>query len=196
MKNVRKIMTDLKKNKEILESYINFIVVHLKIEFERFSNISIEDQLNIKEIHSDIKLIVEEYLNKILYLIYVERSSNINMQDYFFKLIRNYKQKIEINVKKKKILQKISKLNIIYDYLQIIENLREFDLFDTELDLILAYLTMLNVKNRFEKLYILFCPFSRRCILPQRKSICNFPNYKICSEYQLRKKELKLSRLD
>ena len=88
-------------------------------------------------------------------------------------------------------LQKISDLNLIYDFLQIIDNLKEFDLPDMDIDKILTYLVMLNVKKRFERQYLPFCPFSRSCILPQKKSICNFPNNKICPEYQLKEKNLK-----
>ncbi|MBY9006233.1 MAG: hypothetical protein KGD63_05705 [Candidatus Lokiarchaeota archaeon] len=49
------------------------------------------------------------------------------------------------------------------------------------------------VENRtLNKEHILFCPFSYSCILPQTVSICKFPNYKICPEFQDKEKKIKL----
>ena len=31
---------------------------------------------------------------------------------------------------------------------------------------------------------LLSCPFMRSCHLPKAKEVCDFPNYKICPEYQ------------
>ena len=31
---------------------------------------------------------------------------------------------------------------------------------------------------------LLSCPFMRSCHLPKDDEVCDFPNYKICSEYQ------------
>ena len=38
---------------------------------------------------------------------------------------------------------------------------------------------------------LLSCPFTRSCHLPKAKEVCDFPNYKICSEYQLGLNKLK-----
>lgn len=46
-------------------------------------------------------------------------------------------------------------------------------------------------KDSFLTEHILFCPFSQSCILPQTEVICNFPCYKVCSEYQLKKSHLR-----
>lgn len=43
--------------------------------------------------------------------------------------------------------------------------------------------------NLYDK-FILFCPFDLSCNLPQTQSICKFPNYKVCPEFQ--EKEIKL----
>lgn len=32
--------------------------------------------------------------------------------------------------------------------------------------------------------HILSCPFSDKCNLPKSQSLCNFPDYKVCPEYQ------------
>ncbi|MFX1356937.1 MAG: hypothetical protein ACFFA8_06590 [Promethearchaeota archaeon] len=37
---------------------------------------------------------------------------------------------------------------------------------------------------------LLTCPFSHICNLPKMEDICNFPEYKVCTEY-----EIKLNRL-
>jgi hypothetical protein len=39
--------------------------------------------------------------------------------------------------------------------------------------------------------HLLPCPFSSSCILPKRASTCNFPNYKVCAEYDVKVKKLK-----
>jgi len=31
---------------------------------------------------------------------------------------------------------------------------------------------------------LLSCPFTRSCHLPMTKEVCDFPSYKMCSEYQ------------
>ena len=31
---------------------------------------------------------------------------------------------------------------------------------------------------------LLSCPFTRSCHLPKANEVCDFPNYKMCSEYQ------------
>ncbi len=31
---------------------------------------------------------------------------------------------------------------------------------------------------------LLPCPFTRSCHLPKGKEVCDFPNYKMCPEYQ------------
>ena len=38
---------------------------------------------------------------------------------------------------------------------------------------------------------LLSCPFIRSCHLPKTKEVCDFPNYKICSEYQTDLNKLK-----
>ena len=40
-------------------------------------------------------------------------------------------------------------------------------------------------------LSLLSCPFTRSCHLPKTKEVCDFPNYKICPEYQTGLNKLK-----
>ena len=41
------------------------------------------------------------------------------------------------------------------------------------------------------KSYILSCPFSHACSLPKVESLCNFPDYKLCPDYESKLKRLK-----
>ena len=41
-----------------------------------------------------------------------------------------------------------------------------------------------------EKMGSIDCPFSNSCILPKRESICKDPEYKVCPEYEIKKKKL------
>ena len=40
---------------------------------------------------------------------------------------------------------------------------------------------------------ILSCPFTYKCILPKIENLCNFPEYKICPDYDSNLKRLKAS---
>ena len=40
---------------------------------------------------------------------------------------------------------------------------------------------------------ILSCPFTYKCILPKLDSLCSFPEYKICPDYDSNLKRLKNS---
>ena len=184
-------MTDINKNKETLKKLIEFIVTILKTELNRLSNFA-QDQLQTNEIGSQIKLIIEEYFNKVVYLFEIERDFGTYFEDLLFEMLRNSKQKLDINDKSNQILQEVSELNVIYDFHQIVNNLKDLNTID--INRLLTYLVILNIKRKIEKQYILFCPFSRSCILPQKKSICSFPNSKICPEFQIKEKKLK-SRL-
>ncbi len=39
------------------------------------------------------------------------------------------------------------------------------------------------------------CPFERRCKLPKGEEICNFPDFKVCPEYQEKAKKINLEIL-
>ncbi|MFX0075158.1 MAG: hypothetical protein ACFE96_06935 [Candidatus Hermodarchaeota archaeon] len=38
---------------------------------------------------------------------------------------------------------------------------------------------------------LLPCPFTRSCNLPKAKEVCDFPNYKMCPDYQAGLNKLK-----
>ena len=39
----------------------------------------------------------------------------------------------------------------------------------------------------------LACPFTHSCNLPKVKSLCNFPDYKQCRDYEIKLQKLKAS---
>jgi hypothetical protein len=41
--------------------------------------------------------------------------------------------------------------------------------------------------------HILSCPFSHKCTLPKIEHLCNFPDYKICPDYDSKLKRLMAS---
>ncbi|MFX0032983.1 MAG: hypothetical protein ACFE8E_14550 [Candidatus Hodarchaeota archaeon] len=41
--------------------------------------------------------------------------------------------------------------------------------------------------------HILSCPFLNSCNLPKSQNLCNFPEYKICPDYQSKLNNLKQS---
>jgi hypothetical protein len=38
---------------------------------------------------------------------------------------------------------------------------------------------------------LLACPFQKSCNLPKMQSLCNFPEYKLCPDYQVKLKKVK-----
>ena len=50
---------------------------------------------------------------------------------------------------------------------------------------------MKNMELEHKEDSLLSCPFTRSCHLPQAKEVCDFPNFKICSEYQAGLNKLK-----
>jgi hypothetical protein len=47
-----------------------------------------------------------------------------------------------------------------------------------------------NTTNEDEIGY-LDCPFSGSCILPKKEHICKNPEYKVCPEFEVKKKKLR-----
>ncbi|MFW9771082.1 MAG: hypothetical protein ACFFFB_08485 [Candidatus Heimdallarchaeota archaeon] len=50
---------------------------------------------------------------------------------------------------------------------------------------------MENESNLPPNLHILSCPFLNSCSLPKSQNVCNFPEYKICPDYQSKLNNLK-----
>ncbi|MHA1234134.1 MAG: hypothetical protein ACTSQL_03495 [Promethearchaeota archaeon] len=49
----------------------------------------------------------------------------------------------------------------------------------------------MNKEFDLKEFSLLSCPFTRSCHLPMAKEVCDFPSYKMCSEYQLGLNKLK-----
>ncbi len=145
------------KNKENLTNLIEFIVINLQAEAVRLSGYTL-NQLKTNEIGSHIVLIIEEHLNKILYLLEIEKEEGSYLEDYLYELRDLYKEKIETNNNAKIIIQRFCDLNLIHDFHLIISDLNDLNLeFKNR---ILTYLTILNIIRRIE----------RRLFLPSAKS--------------------------
>ncbi len=41
--------------------------------------------------------------------------------------------------------------------------------------------------------HILTCPFDKSCNLPKMQSLCHFPEYKVCPDYEVKLQKLKSS---
>jgi len=50
---------------------------------------------------------------------------------------------------------------------------------------------MSSQSNNFLENCLLTCPFSDLCNLPKMEHICNFPEYKVCTEYETKLFKLK-----
>jgi len=49
----------------------------------------------------------------------------------------------------------------------------------------------MNKELEFNEESLLSCPFTRSCHLPKSHEVCDFSNYKMCSEYQFGLNKLK-----
>ena len=52
---------------------------------------------------------------------------------------------------------------------------------------------MISESKSEYKINILACPFTESCKLPKIQSLCNFPDYKLCRDYQNKLQKLKTS---
>jgi hypothetical protein len=52
---------------------------------------------------------------------------------------------------------------------------------------------MITESNYNLEMNILSCPFSHKCNLPKIENLCNFPEFKICPDYQQKLHKLKSS---
>jgi len=133
------------KNKEVLKSLIEFLAISLQAELERVSSFML-GQLQTKEIGLQLNNLIEHNINKILYLIDIEKEFGPYLEAFLSEMMNYFESKININDKTKWILQQISELNLILDFTQIADNLKCLELI--EKDRILTYLVMLNVRRR------------------------------------------------
>ncbi|MBY9006489.1 MAG: hypothetical protein KGD63_07000 [Candidatus Lokiarchaeota archaeon] len=147
------------ENKEKLTNLVEFIVFNLQAESNRLSSCTL-GQIKTNEIGSHIVLIIEEHLNKVLYLLEIEKEEGPYLKDFLYELIKIYKEKIEIDNSTKYIIQRFSDLNLVHDFHLIISDLCDFDL--SMKNRILTYLTLLNITRRIERR--LFLPSARKKI--------------------------------
>ncbi len=144
-------------NKKQLINFIEFIVMNLQAELERLSGFTL-GQLKTQEIGSHIVLIIEEYLNKVIYLLEIEKEEGPYLEDFLYHLMEKYLEKINLSNNAEIITQKLSDLNLIHDFHIFVDNIKELEL--NEKNRILTYLTMLNIKRRID----------RRLFLPSTKT--------------------------
>jgi hypothetical protein len=52
---------------------------------------------------------------------------------------------------------------------------------------------MISESKEDLKINILSCPFTESCNLPKVQSLCNFPDYKQCRDYEIKLQKLKNS---
>jgi len=52
---------------------------------------------------------------------------------------------------------------------------------------------MISESKKEHKINILACPFTESCNLPKIQSLCNFPDYKQCRDYEIKLQKLKTS---
>jgi len=136
------------KNKEILKNLIEFLVMTLQAESERVSCFML-GQLQTKEIGDQLNSLIEHNINKILYLIDIERENGSYLEDFLSEMMNYYESKIKINEQTKWIFKQIFELNLVLDFAQIADNLKCLELI--EKDRVLTYLVMLNVNRRMSR---------------------------------------------
>ena len=143
-----------------IQNYFNkkveYISVNLQAEFSRIVSCSALGQLSTHDIGNNIKNIIEEHIEKAIFLIEKERESDPGLissiiPDMLIKL----NTKINESENTKNILPFVFELNLLHDFGNIVDKLCDFDTYNV--DLLLRYLVVLHIQRRL----------SRREIMPR-----------------------------
>ncbi len=140
------------KIKEFLNNILELISFNLQAEFNRISSSQL-GQFNTKEIGKNIREIIEKQLEKMIFLIEKERGTYPQIEEYipnklkklYFELIKDEKIKI--------IVEELFEMNLFHDFGQITDRLNNLDV--ATIDLILRYLTIINIIRRISRREIL-----------------------------------------
>lgn len=54
------------------------------------------------------------------------------------------------------------------------------------------YIMSSDLNSNLDNL-LLACPFLNSCNLPKNQNLCNFPEYKLCPDYQVKLQKVKLT---
>jgi len=134
--------------KSFLNKYIEFLSINLQAEFNRIS-CSPLGQLKTNEIGSKIKNIIEEHISRVIFLIEREESSISFVKEYFSVNLNKFYNKIVENDKAEKVLKEIFEMNLLHDFVQIVDRLCNFEIHT--IDSFLKYLILLNIHRRLSR---------------------------------------------
>ncbi len=134
--------------KSFLNKYIEFLSINLQAEFNRIS-CSPLGQLKTNEIGSKIKDIIEEHISRVIFLIEREESSISFVKEYFSVNLNKFYNKIVENDKAEKVLKEIFEMNLLHDFVQIVDRLCNFEIHT--IDSFLKYLILLNIHRRLSR---------------------------------------------
>ena len=142
----------IEKIMEILNNLVEFISINLQAEFNRISSSHL-GQLNTKEIGKNIREIIEKQLEKIIFLIQKERGTYPQIEQYIPNKLKKLYSKLLKDEKTKIIVEEVFEMNLFHDFGQITVRLNNLDV--ATIDLILRYLTIINIIRRISRREIL-----------------------------------------
>ena len=138
------------KIKEYLLRIIEFLSVNLQAEYNRIISCSALGQLSTQDIGNNLKDIIEEHIDKAIYLIEKERDSDPEkIGNIVPNILIQLNTKINEKENTKKALIRIFELNLLHDFGNIVDSLCEFDVHNV--DLLLRYLVVLNIQRRMSR---------------------------------------------
>ncbi len=134
--------------KLFLDKYIEFVSVNLQAELNRIS-CSTLCQLKTRDIGNKIKGIIEEHISRVIFMIEREKESVTFVKDYFTANLNQLYTKINEDYKAGKVLQEVMEMNLLNDFDQIVDRLCDFEV--DIIDLVLKYLTFINIQRRINR---------------------------------------------
>ncbi|MFX1259938.1 MAG: hypothetical protein ACFFAN_18975 [Promethearchaeota archaeon] len=142
------------KIKDFLNNIFEFISINLQAECNRISSSPLA-QLNTIKVGKSIKNMVEEQINRAIFIIEREKRTHPNLNNFVQNMISQINSKILENEKATQVYKKIFEMNLFHDFGRIVGHFRNLNV--KIADLLFKYLILLNVQRRI----------ARRAILPR-----------------------------
>ena len=138
------------KIQNYLNKIVEFISVNLQAEFSRIVSCSALGQLSTHDIGHNLKNIIEEHIEKAIFLIEKERETDPGLINNIIPdLLIKLNTKINEKENTKNILDHIFDLNLFHDFGNVVSKLCDFDTYNV--DLLLRYLVVLHIQRRLAR---------------------------------------------
>ncbi len=138
----------VQKIKAYINKVIEFISVNLQAEYNRILGTPL-GKIHTHEIGCSIMEIIEDKLERAIFLIEKVKSSYPELDNYIPSMVIRLNSKIINNEKAKEILKHIFELHLFHDFDRVAEFFYDIDVHT--IDLLLKYLVLINLQRRLAR---------------------------------------------